>query len=419
MSNPEKTQPSRIDPSELQTVRELARRWAEHAADPANGKRKKAWNDLNHLRPGRPLVYIYQIPWEEFDACRASVSHPDLAPIEEALRQRLWQWEHFPADFLLDDTWYVTPAFGDSGFGMRGAATRTDGYRTSAHFEPVIHSLADVEKIQDPIVNLDQDLTQRRLSIAGEVFDGIAPTALRGICRGGTSAWDRLMKWYGIDTLMIDMIEQPQLVHAAIGRMTDAMLSRLDQWESLGLVTTGNGNYTIGNGGLAIYDALPGYDGEVRRARADEIWGSSMAQIFSEVSPRMHDEFALAYEKKWLARFGPVAYGCCEPLHDKIDIIRTVPRLRRLSVSPWADTALAAERIGTDMIFSLKPNPTDVCAPRFDLEAARKALRESLDACRGCRVEIILKDVHTLHRQPERLDAWAQMAMEEADRAAG
>jgi hypothetical protein len=418
MSNPEKTQPSRIDPSELQTVRELARRWAECAADPANARRREAWNDLNHLRPGRPLVYIYQIPWEELDACRASVSHPDLAPIEEALRQRLWQWEHFPADFLLDDTWYVTPAFGDSGFGMRGAATRTEGYRTSAHFEPVLHSLADVEKIQDPVVTLDQAQTQRRLRVAGEVFDGIAPTALRGICRGQTSAWDKLMKWYGIDKLMIDMIEQPELVHAAIGRMTDAMLSRLDQWESLGLVTTGNGNYTIGNGGLAIYDALPGYDGEVRPARADEIWGSSMAQIFSEVSPAMHDEFALTYEKKWLSRFGPVAYGCCEPLHDKIDIIRRIPRVRRVSVSPWADTALAAERIGTDMVFSLKPNPTDVCAPRFDLEAARKALRETLAACRGCRVEIILKDLHTLHRQPERLDAWAAMAMEEADRAA-
>jgi hypothetical protein len=407
-----------LDPAEVRIVRELARRWAEAGADEANATRRAAWNDLNHLRPTRPLVYIYQEPWEEFDACLPTVEHPGLAEIEGALRRSLWKWEHFAGDCVMDDTWYVSPAYGDTGFGLRKAARRTQGYRTAAHFEPVIDTPADVEKIQDPVVTVDEAESARRLEIAHEVFDGIGPVVQRGICRGGTSAWDKLMQWYGIDRLMIDMIDQPELVHAAIGRMTEAMLARLDQWRAMGLVTTGNGNYPIGNGGLAIYDALPGYDGEVRPARTDEIWGSSMAQIFSDVSPAMHDEFALTYEKKWLERFGPVAYGCCEPLHDKIDIIRTIPRVRRVSVSPWADVTVAAERIGTDMVFSLKPNPTDVCGPRFDIEAARRALRESLAACRGCRVEIILKDVHTLHRRPDRLEAWAAMAMEEADRAA-
>jgi hypothetical protein len=35
-------------------------------------------------------------------------------------------------------------------------------------------------------------------------------------------------------------------------------------------------------------------------------------------------------------------YGCCEPLHNKMDILAKVPRLRKISISPWCDVARAA-----------------------------------------------------------------------------
>jgi len=50
-----------------------------------------------------------------------------------------------------------------------------------------------------------------------------------------------------------------------------------------------------------------------------------MAQIFSGVSPRMHQEFELDYAVRWYRRFGLVYYGCCEPLDDKLDLIKRIP----------------------------------------------------------------------------------------------
>ena len=44
------------------------------------------------------------------------------------------------------------------------------------------------------------------------------------------------------------------------------------------------------------------------------MWGCSNAQIFSEVSPKMHWEFALEHDLRWLRRWGLNYYGCCEPL---------------------------------------------------------------------------------------------------------
>jgi hypothetical protein len=89
-----------------------------------------------------------------------------------------------------------------------------------------------------------------------------------------------------------------------------------------------------------------------------------------------------------------------------------VPNLRRISVSPWANKQRAAEAIGTDYIYSLKPNPADMCAPSWDPAYARRQLEADLEASENCHVEVILKDVHTLHNQPERLDQWEQMARE-------
>ena len=76
------------------------------------------------------------------------------------------------------------------------------------------------------------------------------------------------------------------------------------------------------------------------------MWGCSNAQIFSEVSPKMHWEFALEHDLRWLDRWGLNYYGCCEPLDGKVDLLRRIPNLRKVSVTPWCKTERAVETIG-------------------------------------------------------------------------
>jgi hypothetical protein len=87
------------------------------------------------------------------------------------------------------------------------------------------------------------------------------------------------------------------------------------------------------------------------------MWGFAEAQEISGVSPAMHDEFVLQYKIPVLERFGLNCYGCCEPLHHKFAILAKVPRLRRISISPWCGRAMAAEALGDRAIYSWKRIP--------------------------------------------------------------
>jgi len=67
-------------------------------------------------------------------------------------------------------------------------------------------------------------------------------------------------------------------------------------------------------------------------------------------------------------------------------------------------------------VYSLKPSPSDFSASVFDEQAVRAALRKDLEVTRGCRLEIILKDVTTVRHEPERVVRWVQIVREEIAR---
>jgi hypothetical protein len=197
--------------------------------------------------------------------------------------------------------------------------------------------------------------------------------------------------------------------------MTQWHLSRLDQYEQLGALSLNNGNVGVGPGGLGYTDELPSDGFDAARVRAIDQWAHATTQIFAEVSPAMHDEFALTYEKRFLSRFGLAGYGCCEPLDRKLDIVKTLPNLRRVSMSPWVDAARGAEGLGDEYVFSYKPNPAVIGMESWDVELARAQLRDALEESRGCVVEVLMKDLHECRRQPQRMWEWVDMAMRLAE----
>jgi hypothetical protein len=184
----------------------------------------------------------------------------------------------------------------------------------------------------------------------------------------------------------------------------------LDQLEAQGLL--GYGQNTIHCSG-AFSDELPAPNFNPQHPRSKDIWTCGMAQIFSTVSPAMHKEFEIDYAIKWYERFGLGYYGCCEPLDEKIDIIRELPHVRKISMSPWVDLDRGAERIGRDFVFSRKPNPAFLAWDNWRPEAVEQDLRETLKVCNryGCPTEFILKDISTVRYKPQNLWEWADIAM--------
>lgn len=397
------------------TLRRLAGEVAEVAALPGHDEKRDLWRRLNRLEPTRPLVWINEVCWDEMGPeVRPTVADGFLRRIETRLRRVLHAWRHFPADMIVDD-WIGCPiAVSDTGYGLEGQVVRADGdlVKSAVDYLPIIRSEADVAKIRFPEVRVDAGETERRFALLADVLGDILTVRRVGVSGTWFAPWDRLIQWYGIEELYVDMVDRPGLVHAAIRRMVDAMLHKYEQYEALGVLELNNGNNRVGSGGLGITDELPQAGFDPARVRMIDMWGNSAPQIFSEVSPEMHWEFALKHELRILERFGLNCYGCCEPYHKKIGLVRRIPRLRRISMSPFVDVREGAEAVAGDFIYSAKPNPAVLAANTWDPAPARADLREILDATRGTPVEIILKDIHTVRGEPHRLWEWARMAME-------
>ena len=132
------------------------------------------------------------------------------------------------------------------------------------------------------------------------------------------------------------------------------------------------------------------------------------------VSPEMHDEFMLQYQIPIMERFGLTAYGCCEDLTKKIDLLRKIPNLRRIAVSPMANVTKCAEQIGSDYVLSYRPSPADMVGYEFNPDKIKNILKNDLQACKlnGCIVDITLKDVETVQGDTERIKHWTQLARE-------
>ncbi|MEK6797114.1 MAG: hypothetical protein AABZ39_20235 [Spirochaetota bacterium] len=405
-----------IPSSERTILRELGRRKAEIGGLPVQKDTAELWRRLNDLEHVRPLVWINEIPWHELaannEALRIRCTHSLASAVERSLRQELYQWDHFRCDMVVEPVIYSGIVGGPSSsyadYGITEKLARADGGYDVGYI-PVIQSEADADAIRTPKVWFDREATEDKFRVLAEVFDGVLPVKERGIVHQWHSPWDQIIHWYGIEQLYTDMYERPALVHRILANFTKALTAVLDEQEALGMLDVGNGNYRIGSGGLGISDALPASKNGTPIS-AHMQWGCSTAQIFSEVSPAMHEEFSLQYELPILKRFGLTYYGCCEPLHRKIDILKKIPNLRKISMSPWVNIDEAAQRIGRDYVFSLKPSPALLATDRFDAAAAHDDLAMKLERTKACTVEVILKDVTTIRGDARRLDDWAKIA---------
>ena len=74
-----------------------------------------------------------------------------------------------------------------------------------------------------------------------------------------------------------------------------------------------------------------------------------------------------------------------------------------------------AEVCQNDYIMSIKPSPAAIASPEVDWEAVRREIRDTLDTTKGCVVELIMKDNHTLGGRPENAVRWCRIAKEEIE----
>jgi hypothetical protein len=420
--------------TELTVLRDLARRVAEIAALPEQEEKRRAIRALNRLDAVPPRIYCFPegvwleiLPWD-----RMACSDPLLRGWEMQLRLAIATHEFLRDDQPVDAVFNVPWDAEISGNGLQIEQTMTDaGDRQpyyihpfsnlvlsshsslgAIHYERPLQEHCDIEKLRTPRVTVNRERSAEWLARAHEIFDGILTVRRRhhwwhtvgGVCQ--TAVMLR-----GMDTLMLDMLDEPGWVQELLARLAANHQAVLDQLETGGFLSLNNGCEWINNGGIGYTDVLPAAGFDPAHVRCRDLWGGQESQDLVGISPAMYEELFFPHLQPIIERFGLGCYGCCEPLHDWIPVLKRVRNLRRVSISPWADIEKSAAQLGPGYVFCCKPHPAAVSTDRMDEAAIMRSLVETFTVTKrhDCRVEMMLKDLHTVQHEPQRLTRWVEI----------
>lgn len=406
---------------DVHIIRELAKQYMEIAVSERHVKMRRRFLDSNNLNVVRPPLIIEEIPWQQMNIdgeLDCICEDEKLRGMECSLRRNLFREKHFRCDNYIEPVWPVYKSFSSTGNGFNPEDVSIGAKNTdirSHSYKDVLEDESALEVFHLPEITAHPEKDAENVAFAQEIFADIMPVQLRG--HGIYYApWDKIARMRGVEPILWDTYDRPEYLHKIISLYTEAMKSEMDQMEALGLydprslslhctpypVTVENmsdeGSYVCG-----------------------DIWFRTMAQMFSSISPSAHYEFDMQYSAPLAARCAYTYYGCCEPLHDRIDILKkTYPNLRKIGVSPWANVEASAEQIGGDYVMSRKPNPANV-ANGVNPEVIRKEISETAEICLkyGCPCDITLKDISTVSDNPESLIVWAKTASEVLDKYYG
>jgi len=393
--------------TDIQIIRELAKEYAEICAMPVQDQRRRLWRAHNSLKSTRPLIYVRAFAWQEMPESKCLCENPLLRMIENRLRHDLF-WNSLDDDSIFEPWITVDAVYKCEGWGIGVARHYAEEPGGSFKIDYAIKELDDIEKLRMPRHEIDEAKTAERLALVNDAIGDIIPINLnRGpayIMWSGDIATE-LGYLRGIEHFMMDMMDNPEWLKRLVKFLSDGILqvhNRAEEAGDWGLCNHQNQSMPYAE---ELEDPAANRTGMKRK----QLWGYQAAQELTAVSPDMHEEFMLNYQIPILEKFGLVAYGCCEDLTRKIDILRKIPNLRRIAVSPFANAPRCAEQIGTDYVISYRPSPADMVSYGFDEDRIRRILTEDLTGCRNGHVDITLKDVETVQSDPNRVRSWVQL----------
>jgi hypothetical protein len=394
-------------------LRELAYRYREISTQPVIDDRRDLWRRHNSLKRTRPLIYVRAFAWQEMAESRVQCADPFYRAYEDFFRQSLFR-ATFGDDYIFEP-WVtvraacVTPPEGV--WGLASPRTHSEEIHGSYVWEAPLKTEADIERIVPPHHAIDEDETARRVEkLSAAIGDILTVDVDR---QPAYTVWNgdistQLAYLRGLEQIMWDIFDRPAWLHGLLARMRDGILRTHAEAERAGHWSLSSHQNQAMSYAEELPDPAPNSDPVPRSS----LWVFLASQETTAIGPRQFEEFMLRYQIPIMTPFGLAAYGCCEDLTRKIDVLRQIPNLRRIAVSPMANVAKCAAQIGQDYVLSYRPSPTEMVGYGFDPLKVRDSLTRDLEACGDCHVDITLKDVETVQGDPDRVRRWVDVMRE-------
>ena len=398
-------------------VRELAKKYMALVCTEKQEKMTERFRATNDLKLVRPPVILAEIPWYQMnmnDELTCVCEDERVRKVELYFREAIFYMTHFKADNLYEPFFRVKQTIESTGIGIEMKASdmkRTDDKNNivSREFEDVLEDESVLEQMHDPVFTLRSDKDAEKMAFYTELLGDSIPVKLAGFNYLYYAPWDKITRLRGVEPILMDMYDRPEYLHEIIKKYTSAAHAELDFVEK--------------NLDISLSPSLhhtPSTVSGLAKEGLKATWCRSMAQTFGVISPAMFEEFEVDYLHSVAERFTYTYYGCCEPLDDKIEVLKKITNLRKIGCSPWANVEKCAEQIGGDYVLARKPNPANV-AIKTDPEVIKHEIEDTVKACikYGCPYDIVLKDISTVSHRPENLIIWAQTVSDVLDKYYG
>lgn len=408
---------------DLHVLRTLGEWKAEAAASSRTRETSDAWLAHDAGAPERRVMVLAEVdyltdPVQAVNQRDLRCEDPWARAVEFGLRLHQYQYEVLRDDHVVSPFIEHAPVIHRSDFGVPSGIHKEASADTLAfNYQAALHELdeTDFARLRHRTFRWDREAEKRTQQRLETIFNGILPVRRR------ESQWQFhspitsiAFELVGLEQFMVLMYDNPEGLHRLMAFIRDDQLAYFDWLEAEGALPLNNEADYVGAGSMGYTRDLPQPD-FAGKVRTKDRWFVSESQESVSISPAQYAEFVFPYLKALALRFGKVYYGCCEPVHPLFDCLALLPNLARVSVSRWADqiqTARFCRERG--VAFSRKPSPNLLSGPAVDEGEVRAHIAETIDAARGCRLEIIQRDVYTTFNHPERFPRWVEIVREAA-----
>ena len=405
---------------DIKILRELAKQYHEVTGNPIEEEKRILWERHHNFEPVRPPVYLRAYAFNEvMDPKDFLCEDPFYRSYEAQLREKLFHSE-LGDDFVFEPWLNLRAIFepvAEMRWGMKLGLGEKVAVGGAAAFNPILLEESDLDKIIPGTHTVNEVITKERYE---KLYEAIGDIIDINIDRGsiytmfsGDISTD-LAKLRGIEQIMWDAYDRPEWLHKLLSVMRDGILKEQADAEEQGGYSLANHQ----NQAITYAKELPRPKANSGAVKRKDLWTFMASQEFTTFGPDMFYEFLLQYQMPIMEKFGLVAYGCCEDLTMKIDYLRKIPNLKRIAVSPFANTKSCAEQIGRDYIVSWRPSPSLMLSTGLDEDFVRNYLREHFSIFKEHKnqFDITLKDVETINHQPENVKKWVTIVKEELEK---
>jgi hypothetical protein len=416
-----------VTDKDREIIRSLARKWMELASMPVMNERKKLWGAVNDLHQIRPVILIETSPIEGFvEETELQCENKYLRAVERNMLDNVRHAEEVGDDIVLEPYYRIGWQIDFSSFGVdveTKPAVTSGGSSLGYSFNFPIQGPEDLNKLAPRNISVDRETSLANKTMLEECMGDILPVRIGNydpfLVNPGNEEWAGLFfhgltwqiyRFIGNDNLLYWVYDQPETIHKLMRYMTDERRRTYEYIQKESLLVPNTDNQMAGPRHYGYVSELPAADDE-QNVQLKDLWCWPESQEANIISPEMYNEFVLPYLAELSNMFGLSYYGCCEPVHDRLESIKkAIPNLRAVSVSGWSDFRKVAEMLGKEYVYSRKPTPAYLSGANPDWDLVEKDMKKTFEVTRDSNLQLLFRDLYTIDGDRPRLRKWVDLA---------